>query len=85
MIVGHRGASVFPAQETQRIIEALPRPGGSDGNVVEVRFAPVYYLDGVSNSAGLEEILRSHDDDMRDYILQVLAEAGIDADRRAYV
>lgn len=85
LIVGHRGASVFPAQETQRIIEALPRPGGSDGNVVEVRFAPVYYLDGVSNPADLEEILRSHDDDMRDYILQVLAEAGIDADRRAYV
>lgn len=85
LIVGQRGASVFPAQETQRIIEALPNSGNGGGNVTEIRFAPVYHLDGATNAADLETILRNHDEEMRDYIMQVLNEAGVDADRRAYV
>ncbi len=85
LIVGQRGASVFPAQETQRIIEALPNSGNGGGNVTEIRFAPVYHLDGATNAADLETVLRNHDEEMRDYIMQVLNEAGVDADRRAYV
>ena len=76
---------MFPAQETQRIIEALPNSGNGGGNVTEIRFAPVYHLDGATNAADLETILRNHDEEMRDYIMQVLNEAGVDADRRAYV
>ena len=85
LIVGQRGASVFPAQETQRIIEALPNSGNGGGNVTEIRFAPVYHFDGATNAADLEAVLRNHDEEMRDYIMQVLNEAGVDADRRAYV
>lgn len=85
LIVGQRGASVFPAQETQRIIEALPSSGNGGGNVTEIRFAPVYHFDGATNAADLETVLRNHDEEMRDYIMQVLNEAGVDADRRAYV
>lgn len=85
LIVGQRGASVFPAQETQRIIEALPNSGNGGGNVTEIRFAPVYHLDGATNAADLETVLRNHDEEMRDYIMQVLNEAGVDANRRAYV
>lgn len=84
LILGRRGASVFPAQETQRIIDALPS-GGNNSKVVEVHFAPVYHLEGLSNAVDLEAILRGHDEDMRAYIIQVLEEAGIDANRRAYV
>ena len=69
-------------QETQRIIEALP--GGGNGGGTQITFAPVYHLQGVSNAADLEAVLRGHDEEMREYIRQVVADADADAARRRY-
>ena len=82
LVIGQRGASVFPVQETQRIIEALP--GGGNGGGTQITFAPVYHLQGVSNAADLEAVLRGHDEEMREYIRQVVADADADAARRRY-
>lgn len=55
-----------------------------DGGYVTITFAPVYTISGVPDADGLQSILQSHDENMRDYILQVVEEAGIDRVRRAY-
>ena len=47
-------------------------------------FSPQYDLNGVSNAAELEAVLAAHDEGMRELILQVLEEAGVDAARRSY-
>lgn len=82
LVLGRRGASVFPAQETQRIIDALPNSGNGSGT--QITFAPVYRLEGVSSATDLEAVLRDHDEEMREYIRQVVADTGIDAARRSY-
>lgn len=58
--------------------------GGFGGGSIVIYFEPQYDLAGVTNAAELEAVLAAHDEDMRDLILQVLEEAGIDAARRAY-
>lgn len=83
LIVGKRGASVFPAQETQRIIDALPAAGNGIQRV-EINFAPVYNLDGSTDAAEIDGVLRSHDEAMREYILQVVSDALVDAKRTDY-
>ena len=57
---------------------------GWGGGSIVIYFEPQYDLAGVSNAAELEAILSAHDEDMRELILEVLQEAGIDAARRAY-
>ena len=57
---------------------------GGGGSSVVIYFEPQYDLAGVTNAAELEAILAAHDEDMRELILEVLQEAGVDAARRAY-
>ena len=64
-------------------ISAESGVGGGGGSIV-IYFEPQYDLAGVSNAAELEAILAAHDEDMRELILEVLQEAGVDAARRAY-
>lgn len=82
LIVGKKGASVFPAQETQRIIDAMPYGGYGGG--AKITFAPVYQLEGVSNASDLETVLREHDEEFRAFIIQVVADSEADAARRRY-
>ena len=56
---------------------------GGGGSVV-IHFAPRYDLSGAANAAELEAVLAAHDEEMREMILEVLQEAGVDAARRAY-
>ena len=64
-------------------ISAESGDGGGGGSIV-IYFEPQYDLTGVTNAAELEAILAAHDEDMRELILQVLEEAGVDAARRSY-
>jgi len=64
-------------------ISAESGVGGGGGSIV-IYFEPRYDLAGVTNAAELEAILAAHDEDMRELILEVLQEAGVDAARRAY-
>lgn len=56
----------------------------SDGSPISINFAPVYNFSGVSDTQQFESLLTSHDDDMREYILDVVEEAEHDKFRRAY-
>ena len=64
-------------------ISAESGAGGGGGSIV-IYFEPQYDLAGVTNAAELEAILAAHDEDMRELILEVLQEAGVDAARRAF-
>lgn len=64
-------------------ISAESGASGGGGSIV-IYFEPQYDLAGVTNAAELEAILAAHDEDMRELILEVLQEAGVDAARRAY-
>lgn len=64
-------------------ISAESGAGGGGGSIV-IYFEPQYDLAGATNAAELEAILAAHDEDMRELILEVLQEAGVDAARRAY-
>ena len=69
--------------QTSNAISAESGAGGVGGSIV-IYFEPQYDLAGVTNAAELEAILAAHDEDMRELILEVLQEAGVDAARRAY-
>lgn len=69
--------------QTSNAISAESGAGGGGGSIV-IYFEPQYDLAGVTNAAELEAILAAHDEDMRELILEVLQEAGVDAARRAY-
>lgn len=56
----------------------------SEGSPISINFAPVYNFSGVSDTQQFENLLTSHDDDMREYILGVVEEAEHDKFRRAY-
>lgn len=69
--------------QASNAISAESGAGGGGGSIV-IYFEPQYDLAGVTNAAELEAILAAHDEDMRELILEVLQEAGVDAARRAY-
>ena len=69
--------------QASNAISAESGAGGGGGSIV-IYFEPQYDLSGVTNAAELEAILAAHDEDMRELILEVLQEAGVDAARRAY-
>lgn len=69
--------------QTSNAISAESGAGGGGGSIV-IYFEPQYDLAGVTNAAELEAILAAQDEDMRELILEVLQEAGVDAARRAY-
>ena len=56
----------------------------SEGSPISINFAPVYNFSGVSDTQQFESLLTSHDNDMREYILDVVEEAEHDKFRRAY-
>ena len=66
--------------------EVVPASGftHSEGSPISINFAPVYNFSGVSDTQQFESLLTSHDDDMREYILDVVEEAEHDKFRRAY-
>ena len=68
--------------QASNAISAESGAGGGGGSIV-IYFEPQYDLAGVTNAAELEAILAAHED-MRELILEVLQEAGVDAARRAY-
>ena len=55
-----------------------------EGSPISINFAPVYNFSGVSDMQQFESLLTSHDDDMREYILDVVEEAEHDKFRRGY-
>jgi len=94
------GANAVSAEDMQlavlapQLLTAMSRMGadsaipaermGGDGGAIILTVSPVYTISGVGNAAELEAILQEHDAGLRDLILELLEEVGIDAARRAY-
>ena len=58
--------------------------GAAGGNSISISLSPVYHLGNASDPEKIEEILRKHDEGLKDYILEVVDDAGIDTARRKF-
>ena len=56
----------------------------SNSSPISVNFAPVYNLEGVSDTSQMKTILAEHDENMKEYISEVLEEIATDSVRRRY-
>ena len=65
-------------------VSAQPEAAGASRPEIVVTYSPVYTISGVDGAADLESVLRSHDEDLREYIKDVMAEADADAARRRF-
>ena len=93
------GEQVFNAQQTQAMLTdfaamssgAMPMEAQSyadfanDTPAPQLVFSPTYNITGASNADELREILREHDEEMREQFEQMLAEVESDRDRRSLV
>ncbi|WP_050698002.1 phage tail tape measure protein [Anaeromassilibacillus senegalensis] len=75
---------LLEALSSMRGTNALSAQGNSAGNNIHLTVAPTYTISGVTSSRGIEDILRRHDEDLRNYILEIMQQADIDSTRRAY-
>lgn len=93
------GADAFTSAEEAQIVAFTPQlmayltgrdalmaesGGDSSGAYIVLTISPVYNLTGVGNASELEAVLADHDEDLRDYVLEIIEEAGIDTARRKY-
>lgn len=80
LIVGRRGARVFPHAETRQIVEAV-RGYGIDG--VSVSVSPTYYITAPDAEGVLAE-LDAQNDRLKDMLIEAMQEVEYDNRRRAF-
>jgi hypothetical protein len=86
LILGARGSTVFPARETERIIEAVDRYSGRDGvGQMVINLSPVYNLSGVASGSDVENALSQGNENLRRLVADVIENAERDRRRRAFV
>jgi len=64
--------------------EAVSAKTGGNGTPVQLTVSPVYNFSGGSTAPDIAAVLRDATEDLKDKVLDILEEAGIDAARRAY-
>lgn len=64
--------------------EAVSAKSGGNGTPIDLTVAPVYNFPGGSTAADIAAVLRDATEDLKDKVLSILEEAGIDSARRAY-
>lgn len=64
--------------------ETVSAVSGGGGGYINLTVSPQYQFTGTQNSTEVEQMLRSHDADLKDMVLQIVEDAGIDAKRRSY-
>ena len=74
------GEKVLTAHET---VNALSRASGSDSNVIEVQFSPVYNVSG-GNAAEIRAMLETQTQDLRSQIEGIMEDVLTDRRRTAY-
>lgn len=65
-------------------VSAQPEAAGASRPEIVVTYSPIYTISGVDGAADLESVLRSHDEDLREYIKDVMEDAEADAARRRF-
>ncbi len=94
------GEKILNAEETRAMLRIVPESAaprmdaldaasaplerGTSGGSVVVTFSPVYNISGSANSGDLEAVLRTHDDDLRSQLEELLWEIQADRARSAY-
>ncbi|MEG0146228.1 MAG: hypothetical protein RR739_09220, partial [Clostridia bacterium] len=56
----------------------------TSGAAIHIVVSPTYSFAGVTGNDGIQKALTEHDAELRALVLDVIAEAGIDAERRTY-
>ena len=78
-LVSYLAAQSYPSADA---INALP--AGGSGGPVYITFSPQYSITGATNASELETVLRNHDEELLEELMDRLEDAGIDAKRRTY-
>ena len=77
------GIEAFPASARNEAVSAQPGPS-TGGNHIVLNVSPSYSISGVNNPSDIATVLREAAGELKDYILDVLEDAGIDSARRAF-
>lgn len=77
------GIEAFPSSARNEAVSAHPGPSVG-GNHIILTVSPSYSISGVGNTSDIATVLKEAASDLKDYILDVLEDAGIDSARRAY-
>lgn len=77
------GIEAFPSSARNEAVSAQPGPSVG-GNHIILTVSPSYSISGVGNTSDIATVLKEAASDLKDYILDVLEDAGIDSARRAY-
>lgn len=64
--------------------EAVNANAGAAGNVIQLEVNPVYHITGNASPEAVRDTLAQHNDGLRELVLDIVAEAGIDQKRRSY-
>lgn len=64
--------------------EAVSAKSDGNGTPIQLTVSPVYNFPGGSTASDIAAVLREATEDLKDKVLDILEEAGIDAARRAY-
>ena len=68
--------------QAEQPTQAMSAP--SSGNVFQLEVAPVYHINGNASPEAVRETLAQHNEGLREMVLDIVAEAGIDEMRRKY-
>lgn len=77
------GIEAFPSLARNEAVSAQPGPSVG-GNHIILTVSPSYSISGVGNTSDIATVLKEAASDLKDYILDVLEDAGIDSARRSY-
>ena len=70
--------------KTEQPTHAISSDTGNTGTVIQLELAPVYNISGNASPDAVRDTLAQHNDGLRDLVLDIVAEAGIDQRRRSY-
>lgn len=73
------------AAASRPAVETVRSGAASGGGQIVINLSPTYNIGNVKDADGVSEVLADHDEITKDYILEVLREAGIDAGRVSYI
>lgn len=69
---------------TEQPAQALTAESSGGGSIIQLELSPVYNINGNASPEAVRDTLAQHNDGLRELVLDIVAEAGIDQRRRSY-
>ena len=69
---------------TEQPTQAVSSEAASTGTIIQLELAPVYNITGNASPQAVRDTLAEHNDGLRELVLDIVNEAGIDERRRSY-